>query len=498
MSQFGAVSDAIFNLSAIGNATLLAVRGETMELSPVVSVAAASVVAGQEVMLNTTERILQAIETSRNSTLATDAAAALIADIVADVQAHIEAGKVRIQASGVEWEQIKTKAGDEWEQVKNTTRAAANREWQKVKNKTLAATTAAEIEWGKVKEKCENEWEKVKSVTWEAKVAAEKEWQQILQQTELYTEWEKVKNKTYAAKVAAEDEWQRVRDNTAAVGEKVYEGLHALKEMATLSEDIFDLKQQGLGVEIFQGSGNGTEEQYHEAVEMQLAVREKIDAVIKRLQAHNSSMTHAAANALSDVFQRHGDVSVIPLLVFIVSAMICLGASAACHLYFALSHNYYVWMSRMDYTGITILIAGSFFPPVFYGLHCSSALKWSYIICILLMAFLTICALMNEKYAGPEYTQMRTSLFVGLGLFGLVPVGQHFITYGMTDMAVHLLTMAALYLLGTVFYVMKIPERWWPGCFDYFGNSHLIWHLLVLSAALVHYKGSMGVYMHGH
>ena len=60
------------------------------------------------------------------------------------------------------------------------------------------------------------------------------------------------------------------------------------------------------------------------------------------------------------------------------------------------TNRYNVWMSRIDYTGITCLIAGSFFPPVFYGLHCSYFLKRFYVIGI-------TCA---EGYTGTPSTQV--------------------------------------------------------------------------------------------
>lgn len=189
------------------------------------------------------------------------------------------------------------------------------------------------------------------------------------------------------------------------------------------------------------------------------------------------------------------DVSVVPMVVFIVSAMICLGASAACHLYYALSYRYSLWLSTADYTGITCLITGSFFPPIVYGLHCNPIAKRVYCVCVALLSLIVISAMLSDKYSSDQYFKTRVGLFLALGLFGLLPVGQHFLQYGMTDMLYHLLCMTALYVLGIVIWVFKIPERWFPGKLDYVGNSHLIWHILVLLAALVHYRGSYSAYL---
>jgi adiponectin receptor len=38
--------------------------------------------------------------------------------------------------------------------------------------------------------------------------------------------------------------------------------------------------------------------------------------------------------------------------------------------------------------------------------------------------------------------------------------------------------------LGSIVYASKFPERRWPGRFDYFGNSHNIWHVATAISAL--------------
>ena len=40
---------------------------------------------------------------------------------------------------------------------------------------------------------------------------------------------------------------------------------------------------------------------------------------------------------------------------------------------------------------------------------------------------------------------------------------------------------------GAFVYASKVPERWCPGMFDYFGGSHNLWHIAVLGGILFHY-----------
>ena len=61
-----------------------------------------------------------------------------------------------------------------------------------------------------------------------------------------------------------------------------------------------------------------------------------------------------------------------PLFIMLCAAIVCLGFSASFHLFGIMSKNIYQIMSRLDYAGITFLIAGSCFPPYFYFFYCES------------------------------------------------------------------------------------------------------------------------------
>ena len=43
--------------------------------------------------------------------------------------------------------------------------------------------------------------------------------------------------------------------------------------------------------------------------------------------------------------------------------------------------------------------------------------------------------------------------------------------------------------LGAAIYALRVPERWNPGAFDLICSSHQLFHLCVVTAALVHYRG---------
>lgn len=104
-------------------------------------------------------------------------------------------------------------------------------------------------------------------------------------------------------------------------------------------------------------------------------------------------------------------------------------------------------------------------------------------------------------------------MYTSLGLFAVV-----FVTHGLClyDFAVQkrrfalewMALMAFLNLSGALIYAARVcvclpatgvcvlaltqkqfPEKWYPYRFDFLGASHQIFHVMVLAAGLVHYKG---------
>jgi len=368
-------------------------------------------------------------------------------------------------------------------------RAAAEEEWQKVKVSTTETAERWKLNTAEAAERWKaNTAEAAERLKANTAVAAERlktnvENGQKLIQDSTAEAAERWKANVETGRQAAEAAWRKVKDSTAEAAECWSDKVEQLEIEVEAS---YRMLSHQLGMLPHQEPSESSDE----------PVKRPIDQLIRSLRLQNTTITLRAAETLEKVasFNGAGGASIVPMMVFVISAMICLGASTACHLYYAMSYGTSLTMSRVDFTGITCLIAGSFFPVVFYGLHCSVFWQRIYICGVVLMAACIISMLMNERMAGTEYANYRTAMFIGLGFIGVFPVSHHFAIYGMTPMIMHLLGMAALYLTGTVFYVLKIPERWYPGCFDYVGNSHLWWHIFVLLAALVHYRGSMAAY----
>lgn len=84
----------------------------------------------------------------------------------------------------------------------------------------------------------------------------------------------------------------------------------------------------------------------------------------------------------------------------------------------------------------------------------------------------------------------RVAFYVCLGATGFLPVLQLYLTRGGSwtwEFYAPIAKSIAVYLCGAVVYASQVPERWYPGAFDYVGGSHNLWHIAVLGGILFHY-----------
>ncbi|KAL3535913.1 hypothetical protein ACH5RR_004374 [Cinchona calisaya] len=180
-----------------------------------------------------------------------------------------------------------------------------------------------------------------------------------------------------------------------------------------------------------------------------------------------------------------------PFFIFLGGSMFCLLSSSICHLFYCHSKRLNLILLQMDYVGITVMIITSFFPPIYYIFLCSRHWQLVYLIGITLMGICTIITLLTPAFSTGKYRAFRAILFMSMGLFGLVPA-IHAVVVNWNDPHRNVIlcyeaVMALAYIIGTMFYISRIPERWKPGFFDLTGHSHQIFHVFVILGALAHY-----------
>ncbi|ETV78429.1 hypothetical protein H257_07972 [Aphanomyces astaci] len=234
---------------------------------------------------------------------------------------------------------------------------------------------------------------------------------------------------------------------------------------------------------------------YGHLASLQDKVRARLTAI--EHSQHQDNIRHGI-QAITDVLNvlrfdlDHHHVPVWPVSVFIGSAIVCLSCSALFHLLYVVGPAVYAVMSRLDYSGISILISGSFVPVQYYGFYCHDTLRWFYLTTTLVLATLTFAMAMMPFFAKEKFLVLRTCTFISFGCFGAVPVVHMALLRGFHDDQVQVILYPMLweglfYIGGAMIYMSRIPERFYPGRFDVLFGSHQIWHVCVVMAALVHF-----------
>jgi adiponectin receptor len=181
-------------------------------------------------------------------------------------------------------------------------------------------------------------------------------------------------------------------------------------------------------------------------------------------------------------------------LCFFVGALACLACSTIFHTLSCHSQQLASVLSRMDYAGIALLTIGSTIPWVFYGFYCQFYAMLTYIVSISVLGVLTIVMTLWDKFHLPDFRTFRAVVFVSLGAFAAIPFVHYILRNGIRESfsdapVVLTLLMFALYGTGAFLYAARIPERFVPGKCDIWFQSHQLFHLLVVAAAFVHFKG---------
>lgn len=187
--------------------------------------------------------------------------------------------------------------------------------------------------------------------------------------------------------------------------------------------------------------------------------------------------------------------------LFLASATACHIISSLYHTFNCHSEHISKLCSRMDYCGIISLITFSFVPWIHYGFYQYPTLKIIYLICVITMGLMGVNILMQDKFNQQSYRWLRVSVFILFGTSGVIPAfhwlslnyDAFFVEASLRYSFYRLLAMGALYLIGTMLYAFRIPERYFPGRCDIWWHSHQLFHVFVSAATLVHFYGISGL-----
>ncbi|KAI5920051.1 hemolysin-III related-domain-containing protein [Camillea tinctor] len=146
----------------------------------------------------------------------------------------------------------------------------------------------------------------------------------------------------------------------------------------------------------------------------------------------------------------------------------------------------------IDYTGISLLIAASIMTTEYTAFYCEPISRWTYMTATAVLGITGTILPWHPRFNAQDMAWVRVGFFVGLGATGFMPVFQIILTRGPAwaldfYAGSNLLKSLSVYVIGACVYASKVPEKWWPGAFDYCGNAHNLWHLAVLGGILYHY-----------
>lgn len=245
--------------------------------------------------------------------------------------------------------------------------------------------------------------------------------------------------------------WGRIQGKVSAVQEQLQHRLHHLE--AGVQGQLHSMQQ---------GLSHTAQELGHGLQGLQHGLSASAHAWTEHL--------HAAVDEALGPHAPQWPTQRWPAYVFLGGAMACLLISATCHLFGCCAAHISKYLWRVDYSGITILIVTSFYPPVYYGFMCQPALRNFYLASTTLMGAATIAVSLPDRFQQRAYRPLRAGMYASLGMWGVAPVLHAWLLHGhawqMRWALLYDLAMGAMYLLGAFLYAARIPECWHPGKYD--------------------------------
>ncbi|XP_022622311.1 progestin and adipoQ receptor family member 3-like isoform X2 [Seriola dumerili] len=120
------------------------------------------------------------------------------------------------------------------------------------------------------------------------------------------------------------------------------------------------------------------------------------------------------------------------------------------------------------------------------GLFCFQFWRQVYLLTVLSLILAVFCAQVHPRYLSNDWRRIRMAIFCCVAGISVIPACHWvLLTGGFTSDVVQLFLprVIVMYLIAGsafLFYVTKIPERYFPGQLNYLGASHQLWHILVV------------------
>ena len=170
------------------------------------------------------------------------------------------------------------------------------------------------------------------------------------------------------------------------------------------------------------------------------------------------------------------------LISYVLGTGSCLLASVIYHGFGCINRACHDALLNCDLFGVTLNIATSMLPIVWYGYRCNEDLQWNYTLMVLALVPI---GLVVSIYGSIDHYGfiIRTTGFLALGGVGAIPIAHLWVLEAekhFNELMLGWLYLGAAYLIGVGFYIAKMPEKLFPNFTRTTSfSSHTLWHLCV-------------------
>lgn len=167
-----------------------------------------------------------------------------------------------------------------------------------------------------------------------------------------------------------------------------------------------------------------------------------------------------------------------PLILNYICAVCCFGFSTFYHLFSSHSKRIMTKFIKFDYAGISLMIAGSSTPPIYYAFSCPELRQWQmiYLGMTYVLCSITLCLILVPYFDRADMFKFRAAAYVITGLSALLPVSHiklYIEPHFLQDFHLYAWVIGCtFYIIGASLYVTRYPECRCPCQFDIVGHSH--------------------------
>ncbi|OJJ96373.1 hypothetical protein ASPACDRAFT_34852 [Aspergillus aculeatus ATCC 16872] len=186
---------------------------------------------------------------------------------------------------------------------------------------------------------------------------------------------------------------------------------------------------------------------------------------------------------------------ILAVQTYVAGTAGCLVFSATFHATNAHSPEVARAFLKLDYFGIVLTISTTCISVAYFALHGSPLYQSIYILFTLFCAAMVFSVLLDAGMDGARAGPWRATVFILLAASGFAPIFRVVFWAGEEPCGwsripgESLIVTCSSYALGTIVYITRFPEAYWPSRFDLVGASHQIFHVLVAFGQIVHLFG---------